>query len=90
MKDTVLLTESGGTLGFTIQPAILNELGLTVKDPVTIEIFDETGEKSLTVFTRPIKKMGTGSFGIAIRYFVAEELGLKKNDVLRVDIRKPN
>lgn len=90
MKDTVKLTESGGTLGFTIQPAILTKLNLKVKDPVTIEIFDETGEQSLTEFTRPLKKMGKGSYGVTIRYYIVNDLGLTRESILRVDIRNPS
>ncbi|MFW9970981.1 MAG: hypothetical protein ACFFDF_12360 [Candidatus Odinarchaeota archaeon] len=88
MRDTVQLIESGGTIGFTIQPTILSELNLNVKNPVTIELFDETGEKSVAVFTRPLKKMGEGSLGVTIRYYLVKELKLNPKDIKQVDIRR--
>ncbi len=88
MKDMVRLSKSGGTLGFTIQPSILIELGLTLKDPVTIRIFDDKGEISAE-FSRPIKKMGKGSLGVTIRYFIVDKLKLNYKDVIRIDISKP-
>ena len=90
MKDTVQLIESGGTLGFTIQPTIISKLNLKVKDPVTIEIFDETGEHSLYEFTRPLKKLGKGSYGVSIRYYIVKDLELISKSILRVDIRNPS
>ncbi|MFX1375139.1 MAG: hypothetical protein ACFFA0_04950 [Promethearchaeota archaeon] len=74
---------------FTIQPSILASLDLHFKDPVTIEVFDETGEQSLAVFTRPLKKMGELSLGVTIRYYLVEKLELAPKDIIRIDIRNP-
>ncbi len=84
----IQLTESGGTLGFTIQPAILLKLDLSVKDLVTIRILDNKGEQ-LAEFARPLKKMGKGSFGVTIRHYVVKKLELNLKDVIPVDILKP-
>ena len=87
MKDVVLLTESGGTLGFTIQPSILRKLDLKWKDPVEFDIINENGDITMSI-TRPLKKMGKGSMGIGIRLHIVKNLNLKPSDIIQVDIRK--
>lgn len=84
MRDTVKLTESGGTLGFTIQPSIRNELGIKYKDPIVIDIIEKGTDKVLYTYTRPLKKDGS----VSIKYYIVEDLKLTADAVLQVDIRK--
>ena len=87
MKDGVILRGNGGTLTYTIQPLILDSLGLEWKDPVEFDVINEDGDILMTL-TRPLRKMGRGSMGVSIRFYVAMKLNLKANDVIQVDIRK--
>ena len=80
----VILTKSGGTLGFTIQPSIVKSLKLKLKTLVTIELFDETGERSLVMFTRPLKKMGVSSLGVGICDYIVTKHNLKLGKVIPV------
>ncbi|MBN1215550.1 MAG: hypothetical protein JXA99_08900 [Candidatus Lokiarchaeota archaeon] len=87
MKDIVLLSETGGTLGFSIQPMIIDNLELELGNPIEIEIFKEINNKTSYTMTRPLRLIGS-SKGVSIRYFVAEKLNLKSGDIIEVDIRK--
>jgi antitoxin component of MazEF toxin-antitoxin module len=87
MRDTILITESGGTLGFIIQSHIIGGLELDIGDLVEIEIFKPIGDKQSYTMTRQVRWVGS-SRGVSIRYFVAEKLELEAGDVVEVDIRK--
>ncbi len=87
MKDTVLLIESGRTLGFIIQSHIIDGLELDVGDLVEIEIFKAVENKPSHTMTRQVRWVGS-SKGVSIRYYVAEKLDLNAGDVIEVDIRK--
>lgn len=87
MKDAVLLTATGKTIGFTIQPEILKELDLDLNNLARIEIFKEHEGKKSLIMTQSIRNTG-GSKGVSIRYYVVQKLDLKAGDVLEVDISK--
>ena len=88
MRDVVLLTESGKTVGFSIQPSFLKDLNIEHGDNVEIEIFKEYQGKESVTFTRPLVNIG-GSKGVTIRYWLVKDLKLKVGETLSVDIRNP-
>lgn len=88
MKDVVYLTESGGTMGFTIQKEFLDQLDVNLGDMLEVELFIEfKGEPSFPI-TRPLRVVG-GSKGITLKKKLVKELKLNVNDSIRVDIRLP-
>ena len=88
MKDVIYLTDSGGTMGFTVQKEILEGLEVDIGDMVEIELFIEfKGESSFTI-TRPLRYVG-GSKGITLKKKLINELNLKPKDSIRIDIRLP-
>lgn len=75
-------------LGFTIEPSILEQLGLDTGDTVEAEIFINYHGNPSFIITRPLRVIGS-SKGITLRKYVVDELGLKFSDTLQVNIRKP-
>ncbi len=91
MRDTVTLTSIGGSIGFTISPTMLNDLGIDLGDSVEIELKQiyRQSENPLDVSTfmrRKIIKVGGGSKGVIIKKNIVKQFKLEPGINIGIDI----
>lgn len=89
MIDTPQLIALGNSIGFTIDPRILEDLGLKKGDLIQVEIMEQYQDKEFIKITRPLTTIGGGSTGIIIKSHIVRALHLEKGKLLQVDLTVP-
>jgi hypothetical protein len=91
-RDTVTLVSLGKSLGFAINPNILELLQIKLGDILEIgieKILKKNVQKSLPIFmTRKVIRFGGTSKGFSIKKNIVDELQLHPGDVIGVRIKK--